>query len=92
QDYTAHIELTRSQMGTGANELGRFTLKLNDPAAAALTFFQSDGAYNNLTPARAVVVGGGHHTVSEAHTAIKFFMDAGNIAIGEFIIYRRPNA
>lgn len=91
-DYTSQIELTRSPFGTGANELGRFTFTLNDPAAVALTFFQLLGALNNSSAGEAVVMGGGHHTTSEAHTAIQFKMSSGNIATGEFKLYRRLNA
>jgi len=92
-EYSASILLQSNlEQGNAADETASFEMTILDPAAATDTYFQGIGFHRQQTSASRVDLFGGFHSTAEAMDAIRFFYNTGNIAIGEFKLYKRVNA
>jgi|2_EtaG_2_1085320.scaffolds.fasta_scaffold18047_5 hypothetical protein len=91
-ESTTYIRITEDSLGTATDESGMFNFNLVDPAAATDTYWLLDGWFRTNGATKMTGSGGGHYTSAEAHTAIQFSMQTGNIASGVFKLYRRANA
>lgn len=77
--------------GNSADETGNFEITFYDPVAATDTYANSVGHQINTEQTNFVTQAGGFHSTAESHTAIRLLYSTGNIAIGEFKLYRRLN-
>ena len=89
---TTYMQLENGQLGNAADEGAWGHMVLRDPAAVIDT--NVEGMLHNHDNGSTFYncIFGYRHTTAEAHTAIEFFMASGNISVGEFKLYRRPNA
>ncbi len=80
-------------VGTGTNEQVSFRTEIYNPADASnfTTILTQSVAYQS-SPSYAGFIAGGWRVSAEAHTGVRFLSSSGNIASGEFFLYRRPNA
>ena len=88
---TTYMQLENGQLGNAADEGAWGHMVLRDPAAVIDT--NVEGMLHNHDNGSTFYncIFGYRHTTAEAHTAIEFFMASGNISVGEFKLYRRPN-
>ena len=78
-------------VGNVEGENGQFELTIIDPVAANKTNYMVRSVWHDQTTLFITGTGGGHYTVAESHTAIRFRFASGNVSVGEFYLYRRPN-
>ncbi len=81
-----------SGLGNDTNEFSVMNFVLLDPAASAKTFFRGTCTDHDGSGNIATGTFGGHNTASESIVALKFLYSSGNIASGEFKLYKRANA
>ncbi len=79
-------------LGNDTNEFSVMNFVLLDPAASAKTFFRGTCTDHDGSGNIATGTFGGHNTASESIVALKFLYSSGNIASGEFKLYKRANA
>jgi len=90
-NYSASIQITIGTAGNSTDEEGLYQILIFDPAASTDTYFNGTVGYsNNVGNARTGTLSG-HHGTAEAMDAIQFFFASGNIATGNFKLYRRAN-
>jgi hypothetical protein len=80
-------------LGNAVNELASFDIDIFDPGNASVkTVTFHHGMMFQTTATQHWTGGASLYTTAEAHTAVQFAMNSGNILAGEFKHYRRPNA
>ena len=95
-NLTDHIHgpYTSETFGNGSGEGLQFAqLYLASPAVAAnQTCYRFVGEFMDESVRQCFFSGGGRYNSAEAHVAVKFSMNSGNIASGRFFQYRRKRS
>lgn len=89
---TAHIPANPASAGSAGNERGNYEITLFNPAAATVTDFLGSSMVESSANLMISATIGGSHSTAEAMDAIKFQFASGNIARGEFQLFRRKNS
>ena len=92
--YTDDFRVQHSNQGNAGDEFGANEFTLFDPANASTdTYCIGHGWFINGSQVEyGTGIFGGLYTTSEAHPAIRFLYNSGNVKVGFFKQYRRPNA
>jgi len=90
-NHSGGWDLTDILQGNGLNETLISEITFFDPVAMADTYAISKGWMRDVTAAAYTVESAGLHTIAESHTAIRLQYGFGDIAIGEFKLFRRRN-
>jgi len=79
------------EMGSGANEMGCGNIYIFNPSAAKYSFVFCQGTYFNEATQLITNYSGGYRISAADVDAVQLLMDAGNISIGDFVLYGVSN-